>query len=158
MRTLVFDIETNGIDFGQWNRGDLSSLHTIHCLVYKDLDTGEVHRYTKDGLADGLKEVMDAGRIIGHNITGFDIPAIKHLFPWFEPSGDVYDTRNEAKSSFPEVAGHRLKDWGLRLGVHKGAFGEVTDWSVCTTEMIKYCEQDVVVTSALYSKLTETEA
>jgi len=157
MRKLVFDIETNAIDFGQWNEGDLSSLHTIHCLVYKDLGTGEVHRYTEGGLADGFKEVMDAGLIIGHNITGFDIPAIKHLFPWFEPSGEVFDTRNQAKSSFPVVVGHRLKDWGERLGVLKGTFGEVTDWSVCTTAMIQYCEQDVVVTSALYNHLQKAK-
>jgi hypothetical protein len=34
MRTLVFDIETNAIDFSQWRLGDLSSLHTIHCMVF----------------------------------------------------------------------------------------------------------------------------
>lgn len=153
MRTLVFDIETNAIQFDEWNEGNRSSLKTIHCLVYQDLGTGEMHRYSHNGLSDGFKEVMDAGRIIGHNITGFDIPAIKHLFPWFEPSGEVYDTREVAKSSFPAVAGHRLKDWGRRLGVAKGSFGETTNWSKLTPEMLSYCEQDVVVTSALYSHL-----
>ena len=154
-RKLVFDIETNAIDFGQWNVGNLSSLKTIHCLVFKDLGSGEVHRYTDNGLSDGLKELMDAGLIIGHNVKGFDIPAISYLFDWFVPSGQVFDTKDEAKLLFPEHESHSLKPWGERLGVLKGAFGSTTDWSKLTPEMLSYCEQDVVVTSALYLHLCQ---
>jgi hypothetical protein len=159
MRKLVFDIETNAIKFKEWNVGNLSSLKTIHCLVFKDLGSGEVHRYTDSGLSDGFKELMDASRIIGHNVKGFDIPAIRHLFDWFDPSGEVFDTKDGAKSIFPSYKSHSLKPWGERLTamgkvrVLKGDFGASTDWSKLTPEMLSYCEQDVMVTSALYDYL-----
>ena len=47
---FLVDIETNGL----LDEGD-----TIHCLVVKDLDTGQIHRYDESGkyesIAEGVK-------------------------------------------------------------------------------------------------------
>ena len=49
---LLFDIETNGIDFkdGNW----IDRVHIVHCLVVMDLDSGNVSRYYD---TDGLREL-----------------------------------------------------------------------------------------------------
>lgn len=46
-------------------------------------------------------------------------------------------------------ASHSLKNWGRRLGVHKGSFHETTDWENYTEEMGDYCDLDTVVTHEL---------
>ena len=60
---FLVDIETNGL----LDEGD-----TIHCLVVKDLDTGEIHRYDESGkyesIAEGVKTIMYADQIWGHNL------------------------------------------------------------------------------------------
>ena len=50
----------------------------------------------------------------------------------------------------PRLRGsHSLKAWGYRLGVLKGDYGDTTDWSEYTPEMLEYCVQDVAVTLKL---------
>ena len=44
---------------------------------------------------------------------------------------------------------HSLKAYGYRLGLHKGDFGEDTDWKEWSQEMQDYCVQDVKVTEKL---------
>ena len=155
MNTLVFDIETNAIDFGQWNEGDRSSLKTIHCMVVQDLRTSKVHKFVgHDQIRKGLILLDKCDQIAGHNVTGFDLPCLERIFGWV-PKALVFDTKNEAKNRFTDVSGHRLKDWGERLGILKGDFGQSTDWSKFTQSMLDYCEQDVAVTSALYNHIKE---
>ena len=72
---LVFDIETNGL----LDEGD-----TVHCLVLKDLDTGCINRYDETGkhdrISEGVKALMYADTIWGHNVIAFDIPFIIKCF------------------------------------------------------------------------------
>ena len=57
----------------------------------------------------------------------------------------------------PELRGrYSLKAWGYRLGLHKGDYGETTDWSEYTDEMGEYCKQDVLVNMKLWSAISET--
>ena len=71
----LFDIETNGL----LDEGD-----TIHCLVIKDLDSGEIFRYDETGkhdrIAEGVKALMYAETIWGHNLIAFDIPFIINFY------------------------------------------------------------------------------
>ena len=137
MDRLVFDIETNGL---------LDELDTIHCLVFENLDTGEVFSYSspKD-IEIGARQLMEADQIIGHNIIKFDIPALQKVYPWFtipEPKvldtlvlsrliwSDVADTDysriRSGKSMMPmKLAGsHSLEAWGYRLGCWKGDYAK----------------------------------
>ena len=79
---LVIDLETNNL---------LDKLDRIHCIVVKDIETNEVYKYNPDNLNDGLKLLKKATVLIGHNIQGFDIPALDKVFNYkFE--GQIYDT------------------------------------------------------------------
>lgn len=163
----IFDIETDGL---------LDELTCIHALVLLNIDTGEMFSCPPDKYAfvmtieEGLRELMNAELIVGHNIIKFDIPAIQKLYPWFQPKGVVRDTivctrliytnlkeRDFAyRNKHPEfptklIGKHALEAWGHRLGEYKGDFrGPWTDWS---EEMQTYCEQDTRVTYRLWNKI-----
>jgi len=155
---LVFDIETDGF---------LRKLSTVHCVVAKDIDTGEVFRFDDSGsqpsVTAGLTLLMEAEELWGHNILGFDIPAIQEIYPFFEPwNGRCYDTLILSRLFFtdmldrdlrgkpPNMPGnlygrHSLESWGYRLGVLKSEYGKQLhgDWTTYSPEMLDYCTQDV---------------
>jgi DNA polymerase-1 len=71
------------------------------------------------------------------------------------------DKEHPVVKAYARVMGqHSLKAWGIRLGVHKGDYGndEGEDiWAEWSEEMHAYCEQDVEVTVALW-RFLEKEA
>ena len=157
---LAFDIETNGLI--------RQGMDKIHCIVAQDIDTGEVHKFTPSNYRDGLKLLQDATELWGHNIIGYDIPAIQTIHPRWSPKGLVRDTLILSRLLFTDLLDrdfrsrpanmpgnlygrHSLESWGHRLSVHKSEFGKSLggDWSTFTPEMLEYCAQDVVVSVAL---------
>ena len=114
----------------------------------------------------GISRLEEADQIIGHNIIGYDIPAIKKLYPWFEPKGEIVDTlvlsrqyhadlytldsRRNWKGMPMQLYGrHSLEAYGYRLNEAKGTFGKDTNWKEWSQEMQDYCVQDVKVTTKL---------
>ena len=161
MTELIFDLETNGL---------LNDLTCIHCLVIYDVEADQTLCYNDEGhtepIVRGISRLEEADRIVGHNIIGYDIPAIKKLYPWFNPKGEVVDTlvlsrlfhadiylldkRREWKHMPLQMYGrHSLESYGYRLGEYKGGFAKTTDWKEWSQDMQDYCEQDVVVTTKL---------
>lgn len=145
MARYLFDCETNGL---------LPELTTIHSLVLRDVDTGELLSCAADRNGEqpggeystieaGLKRLMDASMIVAHNAIGFDVPALQKVFPWFKPRGTVRDTLVLTRVLWPDIEGgdyararakkmptkligrHSLEAWGYRLGLHKGDY---KDW------------------------------
>ena len=159
MTKLLFDIETNGIDFstGNW----LGDVHTVYCMVVYDCDTGNISRfYDTDGLRElgtqgieqGIKYLETADELIGHNIIQFDLPVLRKLYN-FKPNGRVHDTLVTSRTLYPDrVGGHSLREWGERLGLNKADFNDFTAFS---DEMLRYCEQDVEVNALLYRVLNQ---
>jgi DNA polymerase-1 len=161
---LVFDLEANGL---YWE----ASL--IHCLVAKDLDTGDLHKFGPDKVEQGLRLLMEADNVIGHNVIGYDIPVITKLYPWFSiPRERVIDTlilsrliftdlsdrdhQSRAEMEGKLIGSHSLKAWGMRLGVLKTDY--TGGFETFTEEMLAYNVQDVVVTERLYDMLSKHEA
>ena len=157
---LIFDIETNGF---------LDVLDTIHVINIFDTETSEYTSYDLDRTPDAVA-ILDGQHICGHNIIGFDVPAILKLYPDFNPSkitdtlvlgrlawADIKqaDLQRYAKGTLDGklIGSHALKAYGQRLGILKGDFGETTDWGVWSQDMSDYCKQDVEVTVALWDKL-----
>lgn len=158
---LVFDLETDGL---------LNDLTKIHCLVIYDSDTDTTVVYNDQGneepIVRGVQRLEDADVIVGHNIIGYDIPAIRRIYPWFMPTAFVLDTlllsrlyhtdilEIDKKRSIPNMplqtyGRHSLESYGYRLGEYKGEFGKTTDWQEWSPEMETYCCQDVKVTTKL---------
>jgi DNA polymerase-1 len=163
---LLFDIETNGLP--------RQGMDCVHCIVTKNLDTGEVLRYndvgTHESVTTGVNILAEAEVLIGHNIVGFDIPAIQQIYPFFKPKGRCYDTLILSRLFQPHILSldfrkkpigmpgklygrHSLEAWGYRLGDYKGEFGKTSDWSEWSQEMEDYCEQDVHVVETLFNDI-----
>ena len=93
MTRLVFDIETNGF---------LDVTDRIHCIVAHDLDTNTTRSFASDlsldgvdgGIREGLDYLAAADALIGHNIIGFDLPALTKVYPLWDAffAGEILDT------------------------------------------------------------------
>lgn len=170
-KRYIFDIESNGF---------LDVMDRVHCIVIEDFDTGVMWSYIPSGfplagatgnIEDGLKKLMEADQLIGHNIISFDLQALRKIYPRFAPKGEILDTlvmtrviwadiKNQdfglykrGKLSAHNIGKHNLESWGERLGELKGTYGKTTDWANFTPEMLEYCKQDVRVNSALFNRI-----
>jgi hypothetical protein len=181
---MIFDAETNGF---------LEGVTLAHSLVIRDRSTGLTHSCTEHeyessdpqvitsdtaqsrGIEYGLRMLMEADVVVGHNILKYDIPVMTKLYPWFSIDKDkVFDTliasrviwadiktpdHTRAKSAtlkFPSrlIGSHSLDAWGHRLGLHKGSYqadnpDRFDEWDA---EMQTYCELDVSVSGRLYDR------
>lgn len=141
MSRYAFDIETNGL---------LPGVDTLHSLVLQDLDTGDIFSFADHGgyapTRNGLALLREATYVTGHNILAYDLPVLKHLYPWFSLREDcvVRDTMVMAKMVWPVdklkdldfprwrsgslpgqmIGAHRLEAWGYRLGKMKGEYSK----------------------------------
>ena len=163
---LVFDIETDGL---------LNDVTCVHCIGIHDLDTKQTYVFNDQGteqpITKGIQILEDAECIIGHNIIGYDIPVLRHLYPWFAPAAAVdtlvisrvlhsdilaVDQKRKWKNMPLQLYGrHSLESYGYRLGEYKGCFGKDTDWKEWSPEMQEYMLQDVVVTTKLWHHFTK---
>jgi DNA polymerase-1 len=158
---LVFDIETNGL---------LPELHTLHCiavapasakdpeevlLFHDDPEITPCAGTTQEGVAYLQAHVAQGGKLAGHNIIGYDCPALEKLHGLRFSPEDLYDTtvwsrliysdRRERDFRLHEqgriegkfIGQHSLASWGNRLGEPKGDPGG--DWSTFTQSMADYC-------------------
>lgn len=170
MKILFFDIETNGIE----DFTNLSDLKVCHCISVYDPIASKMITFEGDGIKEGLKMLAKADKIIGHNIIGFDLPALAKLYNFHPPLVRVQDSLVMSRCLHPDlreddfkrkdfdpamVGSHSLKAWGHRMGeMLKLTYGENEDaWDSYNEEMKKYCERDVLVTKTLYEYLTKLE-
>lgn len=170
---LMFDIETNGL---------LKEVNVLHCMCVYDTEMKKMYRFDPTNVEEGVKMLQDTitqgGKLCGHNVIDYDIPALEKLYPHlfhisYDQQEQVVDTLVLARLIYSNIdtidlglmksgklpktlyKSHKLMAWGYRLGVLKGTYGEQEDaWAIYNPEMLDYNEQDVWVTKALYEKLT----
>ena len=144
MKTLIFDIETDGLNATK-----------IWCITILNLETKKILSYYKDSINQGLEILKNAKELIGHNIIGFDIPVIKKLYNIDLFNKIIIDTLVISRLFNPvREGGHSLKVWGDRLNLPKIDFEEFDQFSM---EMVQYCERDTLLNEKVYNYL-KTEA
>ena len=155
-RWLIFDIESNGL---------YDSVTEIFCIVIYDIGRQQTFTYGPERIADALEHLAKAHVLIGHNITFYDLPVIRKLYPFYTfkaariidtlvctrliwPKEVLYELDKEQYPQVPEArrGSASLKCWGLRLAEAKIEFKDFTQYS---EEMLTYCIQDVEVTRKL---------
>ena len=174
MGAIVFDLEANGL---------LNDATRIHCIALHWCEDNTSESFNDEPYGDGTFDIKEeapmasnysittalswletADILIGHNIIGYDLPLIKRLYNWFNPTGVILDTLLLSHLYHPNLLDidkktgkipqklygkHSLEAYGHRLDEHKGDFAVTTDWKNWSRDMQKYCEQDVVVTTKL---------
>ena len=125
---IVFDIESDGL---------LDTISKLHCINALDRATGREYRFTdheyyqdvegnttdrkcpRDGdIKDALDILEKAPKIAGHNIHGYDVPALQILYPEFKVSGRQIDSRTMGETLYPDI---KDKDWSM---IRKGKLPE----------------------------------
>lgn len=179
MSRYIFDIESNGL---------LPEMTKVHCIVLKDIDTGEVISCADQpgyrSIESALDYISDADFLAGHNIIKFDLPALAKIYPRLslKKTCGFFDTLITSRLFWPELDGvdrakwshipvkymgrHSLAAWGERLGVSKIKFAEEKKkgeepknvWESWSEEMQIYCAQDVEVSLELYKYMVAQDA
>ena len=140
---VVFDIETDGLN-----------PTAIHLMVAKEV--GVKGNYIIRGPKAFAKFAPKVSKWIAHNGVGFDNKVVEKLWGYKIPLSKTVDTLVLSRLFDPtRKGGHRLEDWGKRLGEYKGEFN---DWSQYSEEMKEYCKQDVKVTELVYQELLKEGA
>lgn len=140
---VVFDIETDGLN-----------PTAIHLMVAKEV--GVKGNYIIRGPKAFAKFAPKVTKWIAHNGVGFDNKVVEKLWGYKIPLSKTVDTLVLSRLFDPmRKGGHRLEDWGKRLGEYKGEFN---DWSQYSEEMKEYCKQDVKVTELVYQELLKEGA
>ena len=159
--TFIFDIETDGL---------LDTCTKIHCISLTT-PNGDTSLFAQDDVPMALHHMQNAEMLIGHNILGFDIPAIKKLYPKWRTEAKIRDTLVMSRLAYPNLididynsqtipkeafGSHSLKAWGYRLGYLKGNYGEQENaWDEYTLEMGDYCVRDSLITLKLARQLND---
>jgi DNA polymerase-1 len=82
MEEVVLDIESDGL---------LDTITKVHLLVYRNLNTGELTIADSDSkIKKALIDLSDK-KIIGHNILGYDLIALKRLYGFTIPIDQTLD-------------------------------------------------------------------
>jgi DNA polymerase I-like protein with 3'-5' exonuclease and polymerase domains len=139
-KELIFDIEADGL-----------TPNKIWCIVTKDIHTKAVNSFGPDELQEGIKHLQSANTLIGHNILGYDLPALEKLHN-FTYRGKIIDTLVLSRLFQPvRENGHSLKTWGYRVNYHKAE--QPDDFDSYNPEMLKYCQQDVMLNEIVFQHL-----
>jgi DNA polymerase-1 len=146
MRTVVFDIETDGL---------LKEVTVMHILSAVCVETGERFRAERDD-PSWKPYLSGVDIVVGHNIINYDLCVLKKLFDFDLPASvEIRDTLIMSQvldyNRFGRQ-GHSMKVWGEHLGFPKMEF---SDWSTLTPEMIAYCDNDVDLNVKIYKILRQ---
>jgi len=151
--TWTADLESDGL---------LEEATVIHCAVFKNLNTGEIRKFTPDNIGDIRYLLDDIDLLIGHNFISYDLPLIKKLMG-YTYKGQVYDTVVLSRILSPvrilppscpnrSATPHGLEAWGWRVGRGKP---EHDDWSTYSEAMLHRCTEDVEINELTYYALQE---
>jgi DNA polymerase I len=139
---VILDIETDALNATK-----------IHCIVTKNVDTGQVNLWKGDQCYTSFpKFAKGVSKFIMHNGISFDAPTLNRLTGTKLNVSNVEDTLILSQLLFPTRKKHSLESWGENLGFNKIDFH---DFSELTEEMVTYCIRDVDITYRLWLKIKE---
>jgi DNA polymerase-1 len=141
MKSIVFDIEADSLEPTK-----------IWCIAAVDPDSGETKTFGPTEIVNGLAFLTTAEKLIGHNIIGYDLPAIKKIHNIDLSEGRaIVDTLVLSRLFNPtREGGHSLESWGYRIGLQKI---DHTEFGEYTPEMLNYCRNDAVLNAKMFNQL-----
>lgn len=144
MSVITFDIEADNL---------LRDATCVWCMSVK-VDNNEAELYIGcDAIekAHMLQGYVDQGHtLVGHNISGYDIPLLKKLFNIDIDISKCTDTLLLSQMLEPEEFSHSLESWGEYLGDEKVKH---EDWTQYSEAMGIRCKKDCDITKLIYDKL-----
>ena len=146
MKSLVFDIETDGV----------TDVTVIWCISAVDLDSSTVYEFGPNQIDEGVKLLQQADKLIGHNIINYDVPWIYRMCGVDLSDKKLVDTLIISRLFNPvREGGHSLKQWGETVGFSKSGYDDFTAYS---PEMMARCTSDVILNKKVYFELRKEAA
>lgn len=151
----------------------LDEITTIWCGSFKNVATGEIISFYKNGpngyIEEMLKFLDSVDILCMHNGVQFDLAALEKLFG-YEFKGEIVDTLiisrlHNPKRRLPpncptvvdnpdgtrsKVGPHSVMAWGYRVGRGKV---EHHDWSKFSMDMLHRCEEDCEIQHLIWQEL-----
>lgn len=151
MKIVFGDLEANGF---------LHEVTKIHCGVFKELGTGEIHQFRPNQMYEMFEFLDTCDVLIMHNGFGYDWPVLRKLYNW-EFKGKKVDTLVMSRLLNPKrivpfncpnkrCGPHSIEAWGYRVGRGKP---EHNDWETFSEDMLHRCTEDVEILSLVYKEL-----
>lgn len=155
MKICVGDLEADGL---------LDSATRVWCGVFKDINTGEVRKFSPDNGLTYVQDMLDylntVDVLIMHNGIGYDWPLLEKLYD-YEYKGKKVDTLLMSRLHNPDrtlpyncpnkkTGPHSVEAWGYRLGRGKP---DHDDWTRYSKEMLHRCSEDVEIQHLIYKAL-----
>jgi DEAD/DEAH box helicase domain-containing protein len=154
MKYIVFDIETQNTfdEVGSPNPADLD----ISVISVFDSESNTVKSFLQENFKDMWPLFENSNAIIGYNSNHFDIPLLNKYYQ--KETGKDLNKLNsiDIMQSIKESFGRRVKLDDIAnatLGKNKIAHGlEAVKWwrQGKIDEIIKYCEEDVLITHEIF--------
>jgi DNA polymerase-1 len=138
----VIDIEGNDL---------FPAVTRIWCaVVYNIVNKETVHLVGHDRIKEWF-EAHEGAIFIGHNILGYDMPALNKVLGLKIKLTQCIDTMLMSMFYNPSMDnGHSLDAWGRRLLFPKQ---DHTDFSQYSARMLEYCENDTLLCYRIYKAL-----
>jgi len=134
---IIFDAEADGL---------LDRATKIHCFSYLDgEELKTLHHY------DDMRHLLvNAKGLLGHNIIRYDVPLLNKILG-IKITARLFDTLPMSWVLNPLRSKHGLDSFFPDFGIEKP---KIDDWhNLSPTDYAHRCEQDVLITQALWNNL-----
>lgn len=146
-RVFIVDIETKGL-LDEIN--DSSDLHVLS-VGWKVEGSWRIKSTNKYEDINKLFSNPD-NVIAGHFFLGYDLPALKKMFPSICFKAHIIDTLPLSYYLYNDRSSHGLEDWGVELGFEKVKVDK-SEWKTLTYEKaVERCERDVLINGLLWDR------
>ncbi len=152
---VVFDIESNG----------LHDADTVWCISAQDMNSEVIQSWDvrQGNIDEGLKYLAEADELIGHNISGFDLPLLEKLHGFVvKETTIITDTLVWSRTGHPDRrkptnytgkgGPHSLECWGYRVRRAKPSH---EDWTVFSSAMLQRNREDVGINKLTHDLLSK---
>ena len=144
---LIVDIETRGL------LDRLKSKDDLHVMSVAWKSDG-VWRIKSTNKEEDIAKVFENpnNTIVGHFFLGYDLPALKIMFPNINFQAKIIDSLSLSHYLFNDRLKHGLEEWGIEFGYEKVKISE-EEWENLTYDKaVERCERDCLINALLWDK------
>lgn len=137
---LIVDIETKGL------LDDIKDSSDLHCMSVGWEQDGEF-KVKSTNKEEDIKKVFENpnNTIVGHFFLGYDLPALRKMFPNINFQAKVIDSLAVSHYLYNDRLKHGLEDYGVELGFEKIKV-EKDEWLTLSYEKaVERCERDCLI-------------
>lgn len=141
----VIDIETNGL---------LNVVNKLHVMSVGWKDSNGNWQIKSTNKEEDIRRVFENpnNTVVGHFFLGYDIHALKILFPTIDFKTPIIDTLSLSHYLYNDRLKHGLEEWGIEFGFEKVKISD-EEWENLSYERAtERCERDVLINALLWDK------